>query len=138
MQDETGHSTGGTPPAHLPRWLFLKVLTYRIQAAALGGLVTRPAEASRRSEASRSGKVRTLTRRLRLDLDAPWKFDASTRGRASFQSGALFGSGQTSKARSGGRHFDLRPGAKDGDSLGQEAVAMDLRLPKREDPSGAA
>ena len=38
MQDETGHSTGGTPPAHLPRWLFLKVLTYRIQAAALGGL----------------------------------------------------------------------------------------------------
>jgi hypothetical protein len=24
--------------------------------------------------------------------------------------------GQTSKARSGGRHFDLRPGAEDGDS----------------------
>jgi hypothetical protein len=37
------------------------------------------------------------------------------------------GAGQTSKARSGGRHFDLRPGAKDSDSLGQEAVAMDLR-----------
>jgi hypothetical protein len=35
--------------------------------------------------------------------------------------------GQTSKARSGGHHFDLRPGAKDGDSLGQEAVAMELR-----------
>jgi hypothetical protein len=35
--------------------------------------------------------------------------------------------GQTSKARSGGRHFDLRPGAKDGDSLGQEAVAMEPR-----------
>ena len=29
---------GGTPPAHLPRWLFLRVLAYRIQAAALGGL----------------------------------------------------------------------------------------------------
>jgi hypothetical protein len=37
------------------------------------------------------------------------------------------GAGQTSKARSGGHHFDLRPGAKDSDSLGQEAVAMDLR-----------
>jgi hypothetical protein len=35
--------------------------------------------------------------------------------------------GQTSQAHSGGRHFDLRPGAKDSDSLGQEAVAMDLR-----------
>jgi hypothetical protein len=35
--------------------------------------------------------------------------------------------GQTSKARSGGRHFDLRPGAEDGDSLAKEAVAMDLR-----------
>ena len=29
---------GGTPPAHLPRWLLLRDLAYRIQAAALGGL----------------------------------------------------------------------------------------------------
>ena len=29
---------GGTPSAHLPRWLLLRVLGYRIQAAALGGL----------------------------------------------------------------------------------------------------
>src|SRR5260370_30561731 len=29
---------GGTPPAHLPRWLLLKILAYRNQAAALGGL----------------------------------------------------------------------------------------------------
>src|ERR1700719_4155971 len=35
--------------------------------------------------------------------------------------------GQTSQARSRGRHFDVRSGADDGDSLGQEAVAMDLR-----------
>jgi Protein of unknown function (DUF2924) len=28
----------GTPPAHLPRWLLMKILTYRIQAAAFGGL----------------------------------------------------------------------------------------------------
>ena len=29
---------GGTVPAHLPRWLFWRVLAYRLQAAALGGL----------------------------------------------------------------------------------------------------
>ena len=28
---------GGTPPAHLPRWLLLIVLAYQIQVAALGG-----------------------------------------------------------------------------------------------------
>jgi hypothetical protein len=29
---------GGTPPTHLPRWLLMKILAYRIQAAAFGGL----------------------------------------------------------------------------------------------------
>ena len=29
---------GGSPPAHLPRWLLLRVLAYRVQAAMLGGL----------------------------------------------------------------------------------------------------
>jgi hypothetical protein len=29
---------GGTPPAHLPHWLLMKILAYRIQVAALGGL----------------------------------------------------------------------------------------------------
>jgi hypothetical protein len=29
---------GGAPPAHLPRWLLMKILAYRIQAAAFGGL----------------------------------------------------------------------------------------------------
>ena len=29
---------GGIPPAHLTRWLLLRVLAYQIQAAALGGL----------------------------------------------------------------------------------------------------
>ena len=28
---------GGTPPAHLLRWLLLRVLAYQIQVAALGG-----------------------------------------------------------------------------------------------------
>src|SRR5712675_756539 len=29
---------GGTPPAHLPRWLLMKILAYRIQDTAFGGL----------------------------------------------------------------------------------------------------
>src|SRR4029077_19594612 len=29
---------GGTPPAHLPRWLLMKILAYRIQAMGYGGL----------------------------------------------------------------------------------------------------
>jgi hypothetical protein len=29
---------GGTAPAHLPRWLLLRVLAYRLQAASLGDL----------------------------------------------------------------------------------------------------
>src|ERR1700686_2536738 len=29
---------GGTPPAHLPRWLLMRILAYHIQAAAFGGL----------------------------------------------------------------------------------------------------
>jgi Protein of unknown function (DUF2924) len=29
---------GGTPPAHLPRWLLMRILAYRIQATAQGGL----------------------------------------------------------------------------------------------------
>jgi hypothetical protein len=28
---------GGTPPAHLPRWLLMRILAYRIQTAAFGG-----------------------------------------------------------------------------------------------------
>ncbi len=29
---------GGLPPAHLPRWLLLRILAYRVQVGALGGL----------------------------------------------------------------------------------------------------
>jgi Protein of unknown function (DUF2924) len=32
------NNLGGTFPAHLPKWLLVRVLAYRIQAAALGGL----------------------------------------------------------------------------------------------------
>jgi Protein of unknown function (DUF2924) len=29
---------GGEPPAHLPHWLLMRVLAYRLQADAFGGL----------------------------------------------------------------------------------------------------
>jgi hypothetical protein len=29
---------GGTPPAHLPKWLLLRLLAYRLQAVAFGGV----------------------------------------------------------------------------------------------------
>src|SRR6202047_765404 len=29
---------GGTPPAHLPRWLLMGILAYRLQAAVFAGL----------------------------------------------------------------------------------------------------
>jgi Protein of unknown function (DUF2924) len=28
---------GGTPPAHLPRWLLVRILAYQVQVAAIGG-----------------------------------------------------------------------------------------------------
>jgi hypothetical protein len=63
---------GGTAPAHLPRWLLMKVLAYRLQAAALGdvdpatlrklrsgaedsGSVNAPAPFANRSPATREG-----------------------------------------------------------------------------------
>jgi hypothetical protein len=41
---------GGTAPAHLPRWLFLKLLAYRLQAAALGDLDKATARSGRALE----------------------------------------------------------------------------------------
>jgi hypothetical protein len=32
---------GGTPPAHLPRWLVLRIMAYRIQGTAFGGSTKR-------------------------------------------------------------------------------------------------
>jgi hypothetical protein len=49
---------GGTAPAHLPRWLLLRVLAHRLQAAALGDLdkaTIRSIRASRGEVANLSG-----------------------------------------------------------------------------------
>jgi hypothetical protein len=71
---------GGTPPAHLPRWLLLRILAYRIQAAALGG----PDKATLR--VIRQAKGRTL------DSAENGPFEArtpSTREGATLRAGAL-------------------------------------------------
>ena len=44
---------GGSPPAHLPRWLLLRLLAYRMQAAALGGLDTATLRVLRHSKGQR-------------------------------------------------------------------------------------
>ena len=75
---------GGTAPAHLPRWLLLRVLAYRLQAAALGDLdkATARSFALRKAERSISPAVlsRTAGRGRGTEL-------ASTRERCSSASG---------------------------------------------------
>ena len=46
---------GGTVPAHLPRWLLLRVLAYRLQAAALGDLDKATARSIRASQGDAIG-----------------------------------------------------------------------------------
>jgi Protein of unknown function (DUF2924) len=48
---------GGTPPAHLPRWLLLRVLAYRLQAIELGDLD----KAAMRSIRSSQGSTTNLS-----------------------------------------------------------------------------
>jgi hypothetical protein len=71
---------GGSPPAHLPRWLLLRLLAYRIQAAALGGLDTATLRVLRQSKGQRleSSAARPFETRL-----------PTTRDGASLRAGAL-------------------------------------------------
>jgi hypothetical protein len=71
---------GGTPPAHLPRWLLLRVLAYRFQIAALGG----PDKATQR--VIRQPKGRTLGSAGSGPFEARI---ASTRDGADLRAGAL-------------------------------------------------
>ena len=48
---------GGTPPAHLPRWLLTRVLAYRIQAAGLGGLDKETQRVLRQPKGERLGSA---------------------------------------------------------------------------------
>jgi DUF2924 family protein len=67
---------GGTPPAHLPRWLLLRVFAYEFQVAALGG----PDKATLR--VIRQSKGRTLGGPFEARI-------ASTREGADLRAGAL-------------------------------------------------
>jgi hypothetical protein len=67
---------GGAPPAHLPRWLLLRVLAYQFQVAALGG----PDKATRR--VIRQPKGRTLGGPFEARI-------ASTREGADLRAGSL-------------------------------------------------
>jgi hypothetical protein len=71
---------GGTPPAHLPRWLLLRILVYQLQVAALGGLD----KATRR--VLRQPKGRTLGSAENGPFEARI---ASTREGADLRAGAL-------------------------------------------------
>ena len=48
---------GGTPPAHLPRWLLMKILAYRIQAVAFGGLDKETLRVLRQPKGRRLGSL---------------------------------------------------------------------------------
>jgi hypothetical protein len=71
---------GGTPPAHLPRWLLLRVLAYRVQSAALGGL---DKEALRIIRQPKGHKLDSPDGR-RFEVRIP-----ATRGGAALRAGAL-------------------------------------------------
>jgi hypothetical protein len=71
---------GGAPPAHLPRWLLLRVLAYQLQVAALGG----PDKATLR--VIRQPKGRTLGSAGSGPFEARI---ASTREGADLRAGAL-------------------------------------------------
>ena len=51
---------GGTAPAHLPRWLLLKVLAYRFQAATLGELDKATMRSIRASQGQAIDSARSL------------------------------------------------------------------------------
>ena len=64
---------GGTPPAHLPRWLLMKILAYRIQATAFGGLdkARCASGASRRARGSDHRTCIPSKRGLRINGKGP-------------------------------------------------------------------
>jgi hypothetical protein len=71
---------GGSAPAHLPRWLLVRILAYRIQAAALGSLEKETLRVLRQPKGQRpeSSDARAFETRL-----------PTTRDGASLRAGAL-------------------------------------------------
>lgn len=71
---------GGTPPAHLPRWLLLRVLAYQFQVAALGGPDKAMLRVIRQPKGRTLGSVESGPFEARI---------ASTREGADLKAGAL-------------------------------------------------
>jgi Protein of unknown function (DUF2924) len=71
---------GGTPPAHLPRWLLLRVLAYQFQLAALGGPDKATLRVIRQPKGRTLGSTESCLFQARI---------ASTREGADLRAGAL-------------------------------------------------
>ena len=100
---------GGTPPAHLPRWLLMKVLAYRLQAAALGDIDKATVRVIRRPKGGGG------------DDAAPLPFaprDPATREGVGLKAGGFAGSG-----------VERQAGAGDGARQGLRLERQDLWQP---------
>ena len=95
---------GGTPPAHLPRWLLLRVLAYQIQVAALGG----PDKATLRAIRQPKGRILDPLKAVRLKPASPrrGRGSISERERCWSASGSKVGKGDGMDANSEA----IRPG----------------------------
>jgi hypothetical protein len=71
---------GGSPPAHLPRWLLLRVLAYQFQVAALGGPDKATLRVIRQPKGRTLGSTESCAFQARI---------ASTREGADLRTGAL-------------------------------------------------
>jgi hypothetical protein len=120
---------GETPPAHLPRWLLMRILAYRLQAAALGGLdketvriLRQPKGATLASTDGRPFATRTGTTREGAELKAGALLACEWKGRLDkgfAWNGVTYGSlSQVAKAMTGTswnghRFFGLRTARSD-------------------------
>jgi hypothetical protein len=147
---------GRVPPAHLPRWLLLRILAYQLQAAALGGLDketlralrqpkgktlesldTRPFEA--RIAVTREGTKLTKGALLarewngRLErvmvLDKGFAWNGETYGSLSQVAKAMTGT-----SWNGHRFFGLRAAKSDRSTTGDQKKG-DCKVPAVEAPS---
>jgi Protein of unknown function (DUF2924)/Resolvase, N terminal domain len=82
---------GGTPPAHLPRWLLMKILAHRIQTTAFGGLDKETRRVVRQPEGRRLAspdlhpfEARIPTTREGTELKTGALLDRLTRSLADF------------------------------------------------------
>ena len=79
---------GGTPPAHLPRWLLMKILAYRIQAAAFGGSTNRRRSAGQAAPGACGASLTSGSIAVRVRPPGNWPSSFDCRSDATAQLGA--------------------------------------------------